>query len=252
MSVLVSSWVWKHSESRGTDRLVLLAIADHADDRGGSAYPSIAHLAEKCAVARTTVMHAIERLEVLGELEVMRRHGSGSTYRIIMQPVRQTDQSDQSQERTSPSDGPVAETDQTGPPDGPDRSARRTRNRQEPSTTVNSDPEIDRLCEVLADAVESHGKVGRPKVTDGWRIDMRRLVERGPTDLASPERIEPERVERAIDVLFSTLAKPTPSGFCWADQVRSPGALRKHWTKIRATAKAQSRPTSLPEWIEDE
>lgn len=259
MSVHVSSWVWKHSQSRATDRLVLLAIADHADDRGGSAYPSVSHLAEKCAVNRATVMRSIERLEELGELVVVRRPGSGSTYRIVMQPpVAGCDQSDDPEPPDDPSQSatgdnlrPVAQSDRTGRNLRPHRSQSATRNHQEPSTTEKSDPEIDRLCEVLADAVEIHGKVGRPKITSAWHNDMRLLIERGPTDLAAPERIDPERIERAIDVLFGRLASPDkPGGFCWADQVRSPGALRKHWTRIRATAQGQNRQVrdETPEW----
>ncbi len=34
MSVRVMSWVWDHSQAHGADRLVLLAIADAADDDG--------------------------------------------------------------------------------------------------------------------------------------------------------------------------------------------------------------------------
>lgn len=35
------TWVWDQSTTAGNERLVLLAIADTADDHGGNAWPSI-------------------------------------------------------------------------------------------------------------------------------------------------------------------------------------------------------------------
>lgn len=111
--------------------------------------------------------------------------------------------------------------------------------------------DVARLCEVLADAVEAHGKVGRPQIKPRWHEDMRLLLSRGPTDV-EPTPVEPERVERAIRVVFSQFAVPDPgSSFCWADQVRSPGALRKHWTAIRLAAKsAAAVRAQATEWVD--
>jgi hypothetical protein len=46
MSVGMLSRVWKHSKARFGDRLVLLAIADFAND-AGEAWPSVETLAKK-------------------------------------------------------------------------------------------------------------------------------------------------------------------------------------------------------------
>lgn len=90
MSVAVSSWVWNHSRSRGNARLVLLAIADCADDSGANAWPSLASIASKVAVSRSTAIRAVETLVDLGELQ--RHHAGGrrgrggvsNGYRVIM------------------------------------------------------------------------------------------------------------------------------------------------------------------------
>lgn len=66
------TWVMYESPSTGNDRLVLLMIADEADDQGGNAYPSIDLIALKARVNRATVMRAIARLEGGGELLVKR------------------------------------------------------------------------------------------------------------------------------------------------------------------------------------
>lgn len=75
MSLKASRWVWEHSTSAGLDRLVLLAIADHADEFGGSAWPSLTRLAEMCGMSRRSVIRSVERLVESGELERVRRGG---------------------------------------------------------------------------------------------------------------------------------------------------------------------------------
>jgi hypothetical protein len=75
MSIRVMQWVWNHSAARGNSRLVLLAIADHAHDDGGGAWPSQEALARKCLVSKKTVQRAIADLVELTELEVERYGG---------------------------------------------------------------------------------------------------------------------------------------------------------------------------------
>lgn len=77
MSVKVQVWVYEHSESRLADRLVLLAIADEADDDGTSAFPSQRRIAHKARVGQTTARRAIDHLEEAGELYVIRPEKTG-------------------------------------------------------------------------------------------------------------------------------------------------------------------------------
>lgn len=69
------TWVWDYSEARGNDRLVLLPIADQADDLGLNAYPSQRRIARKARVSQSTVSRAVARLEGAGELLVLRPDG---------------------------------------------------------------------------------------------------------------------------------------------------------------------------------
>lgn len=64
--------VFEFSEARGNDRLVLLAIADEADDSGSNAWPSLLTIADKVRLPKRTVIRCIERLESSGELIVTR------------------------------------------------------------------------------------------------------------------------------------------------------------------------------------
>lgn len=83
MSVEATRSVWRHSQSRGTARLVLLAIADNADD-GGLAFPGHEHIAEKCLISRRSVIDNIKGLEGSGELGVRHRRNVGNVYRIML------------------------------------------------------------------------------------------------------------------------------------------------------------------------
>ncbi len=63
------SWVWDHSNAEGTDRLVLLAIADSADD-DGLWCGDLDTLARRARVAaRAQVLDALTRLEDAGRLD---------------------------------------------------------------------------------------------------------------------------------------------------------------------------------------
>lgn len=82
MSIQAIAWVLEHSEATLAERLVLLAIANHADARGWNAYPSIPLIGAEARVGRTTVYRAIESLEDSGELAIIRRPGRSSMYGI--------------------------------------------------------------------------------------------------------------------------------------------------------------------------
>jgi hypothetical protein len=53
---------------RPTERLVLLAVALHADDAGRNAFPSVDTVADYANVSRRTVQRALARLVELGHL----------------------------------------------------------------------------------------------------------------------------------------------------------------------------------------
>lgn len=69
MSWQAREWVWEHSASRGTGRLVLLAIADRVPDEQCIAWASLNGLAKRTNASRSTVRTALDRLLADGELE---------------------------------------------------------------------------------------------------------------------------------------------------------------------------------------
>lgn len=72
MSVQALSWVFDHEKTTsGTDRLVLLALANHAND-AGEAWPSKATLARETNITREeTVRLSLRRLELAGLIETV-------------------------------------------------------------------------------------------------------------------------------------------------------------------------------------
>lgn len=91
MSIAAVSWVLEESKSEGYDRLVLLAIADHASSRGDNAFVSIRTIARQARVSPRKVQYSIRKLEQeLGELGV--EYGAGikgtNRYRLVkMRPL---------------------------------------------------------------------------------------------------------------------------------------------------------------------
>lgn len=86
MSVLASTWVWQHSESTGNARLVLLAIADAADQHGENAWPAQQTIADMVRVSVRTVRRLVADLVELGELEVEVHAGGTSRTRDDRRP----------------------------------------------------------------------------------------------------------------------------------------------------------------------
>ena len=87
MSIKVMNLVWSNSTQKGSALLLLLAIADHAHDDGGGAYPSIQTLADKTRLTSRAVQVLLNKLEAAGELRIKRRTGPHrvNTYAITIE-----------------------------------------------------------------------------------------------------------------------------------------------------------------------
>lgn len=78
MSIKITSLVWEHSKHKDTALLLMLAIADHADDNG-YAWPSIPTLQSKIRVdSPRTVHYNLKKLVGSGELVINKTKGGRS------------------------------------------------------------------------------------------------------------------------------------------------------------------------------
>lgn len=79
MSVQAMAWVMDHSEATGTDRLVLLIVANYADEYGNNAWPSQSTIAAKAKMSTRQVQRILSNLVENGHLT--RRVHAGGTHR---------------------------------------------------------------------------------------------------------------------------------------------------------------------------
>lgn len=89
MSVSIMSAVFKHSKATLGSRLVLLAIADCAND-DALAWPNVKTLAGKCRLSERETQYCLRKLEELGELKITARKKENggwqsSLYEILVQ-----------------------------------------------------------------------------------------------------------------------------------------------------------------------
>jgi hypothetical protein len=82
MSLDAREWVWDHSHSKGTARMVLALIADRCPDRRCIAYASVPTLMKRANASRTAVRDALAKLIADGELVQLpdRKGPRGETY----------------------------------------------------------------------------------------------------------------------------------------------------------------------------
>ena len=85
MSNILLTAVWSRSRSKGSTRLVLLSLADQANDEG-ECWPSIGSVARRCLLSDRSVQDHIEKLIEMGELERAERAGRSAVFRVIPVP----------------------------------------------------------------------------------------------------------------------------------------------------------------------
>lgn len=91
MSIEVMTMVWKSDSTnlKGSARLLMLAIADNANEKG-YAYPGIEHLSKKTGVSDRQVMRLIQQLEEGGWLKVKRSPNKVNKYFIQLDKLKES------------------------------------------------------------------------------------------------------------------------------------------------------------------
>lgn len=85
MSIKAMMHVWQHSRQRGSALVVMLALADMAND-DGECYPGKGKLSEKCRLTVRNLTEVLRKLEAAGEISIHRRRNGkfnqSNVYRI--------------------------------------------------------------------------------------------------------------------------------------------------------------------------
>lgn len=236
------SVVWESAPTDNpSEMLVLLTIADHADDDGANAYPGIARIARRCRLSERRVQQIIKDLEGRGLLMVENQAGGSYDTRSDRRPNRYTLLVDGVKHGSPRSPDGVKSDAETGvygvKPTSPDTSVNSFSLRDEklpvPLSKETSD-DATRLARLLADLMVENG-CKRPTVTDKWVTTIEKMHRIDGRDYG--------QIERAI-----RWAQADPF---WSANVHSPESLRKHYEKMRMQASRKTQKRNALDGVEE-
>ncbi len=244
---IVPEWVLYHDKI--SDRGVRLygILRRKADNATGVAWPSRSTLADLLRCSKESVDRAVKELVSAGAVTTERRFDherkqwQSTRYTVMASSPVTTGSRVGAPTPSRVGDDGVAAPVTTDPEPVTD-----SQKPTPPSTTrgVANATSITNLCNMLATSIDLHRNgTGRPKVTKAWERDMRLLIERGPLGVDGARGVGPDVIARAVSFVFEHLADPGRDGFCWADQVQSPNALRRHWPKLVDAKRKQEQGT---------
>lgn len=128
MSIKIMSMIWEDGPEGPTERFLLLALADIADDRG-KCWPSVERIAQRCCMSERNARRILRKLEETGWLETEVHPGRNRTNTYwIRKPDKLSAQTDCQPGQSRPEN----RTNQTVKPDTA-MSAKPSENHQEPS-----------------------------------------------------------------------------------------------------------------------
>ena len=223
------TWVFENSRSKKNARLVLLAIADCANDEGRQAYPSMAKLKQKTGLGDRAVTNLVSDLEKLGELEVQRNAGPKgcNLYRVIMTPAEYAPPQNMHPAKNAPRtkrQSPPQKT--TVPPaesaPGTIKEPSRNRPKKKPIAGDAPRPDVEKICNHLIDRLVANG-CKRPTITARWRNETRLLLDAD---------------DRTVDQVIRCIDWATSHHF-WKANILSMPALRKHYDRLRQVAESE-------------
>lgn len=87
MAIKIINDVFDNSEMRGNDRLVMIAIADNADNEKRQAWPSVKEIGRKTRIPVRTVWRCIKRCVSSGELRIVKsgtKQGESNLYEVLV------------------------------------------------------------------------------------------------------------------------------------------------------------------------
>lgn len=243
MSVKVSSWVWHGEECAdlaGNEMILLLALADVADDNGRCRYLAeeddltYGGLARKVRVDRRTIERLIPKLRKQGLLTMQRGSKSKANEFTIVVPwaAISTDKVSANESGVPRHGGNIPRQQRQDSPtnDAPTPLYRRKDVRDVNSSDVardalpsDYDPEVFRLCGVLAEAVKANGhKVGQIGKT--WWAACDRLM----------------RLDGYTANQVEWMIRWATSDEFWSTNIRSMPTLREKFSTLKAQAMRQA------------
>lgn len=88
MSIALMTDVWKIN-IQSAKKMVLLALADSANDEGTNCFPSVATIVEKCSMSERTVQGHLQALEKTGLIYRKERSGRSTNYTLNVEQIKE-------------------------------------------------------------------------------------------------------------------------------------------------------------------
>jgi hypothetical protein len=217
MSISIMSAVWKNGPSNSTERFVLLALADYANDAGQGINPAFATIAKKCAISRRTAIRAVDSLIEQGylarSLRMKDKEFTSSEYTIIIAKLGIGDDSKvtmRSDRKSLPSDNTSLRiVTMTLPSDTMTLGS--VVDDTTPSDTVSPNPSFLSINEPSLNQGEKNAREATPKKSPPSPIVKQHISDRTPGGNGYHPPDEPEPVKR----------EPSPEGLAVGDMANA-------------------------------
>ncbi|MDQ7262689.1 helix-turn-helix domain-containing protein [Paracoccus sp. PS-1] len=184
MSVKIMSAVFESETLGPTERLIMLALADHADDTG-RCYPSMQRLCQRTGLSERAVQVNIKKLQGQGYIKVVSGGGKGrpNIYFVSANPAPETPHQKPRFSNTVSDDIQTPHLTTPNPaPDAPEPS----RTIIEPSESNGArDALLTVLSQEAADAFIDHRKAKRAKLT----VRAAQLIAKDLTHHPNPDAV---------------------------------------------------------------
>lgn len=212
-----------------TEKLVLIALANHARPDGTAAFPAVATISRYTTLSERAIRNTLRALEARGVIErcddgivaayIKRPDKRPFGYNLLMGGGHEVPLVEERGASDDMSGGHL--TTERGAPDAPEPYKNRT---TEPSLYVS---EALRLTNLLADLVEGNG-YDRPATTD-----------KAVAHLEKAMRLD----GRTAEQLEAAIRWACQHDF-WSMNIRSTEKVRKHFDRLRGEARRTMRPLS--------
>lgn len=200
MSIALMTEVWQ-SDLPMTEKMVLLCLADYANDRG-ECWPAVETIAAKCSCTDRTVQKAIKALEERGALDINRVPGRPHKFRVV---PRSTFTPEEYSPPKMSAKG-VKDIHHRGEP----RSPKPSKNHHEPPVTPSGVKRADPFpCPAYVDpidwqALKANRKAKRAALTEGAHRQIVRKLDAWAGEGWPPGPIVAFAAERGWTTVFET------------------------------------------------
>jgi hypothetical protein len=137
--------IWENSPHSGSTLLVLLALADHANDEG-VCWPSIPRIAKRARISERQTVRALADLQASGELQVLERgggKGKSNVYRVT--PVSGFERLDTAKDTVTSTSGNGGQTVTSGTRKGDSQGPKGDIGRPKGDIAMSLEPSVKNL-----------------------------------------------------------------------------------------------------------